>query len=797
MTKKTQRLILWFKDISKKDVALVGGKNGSLGEMFSRLSRKGIRVPDGFALTSKAYWHFIESNNLLPGLKKIFKTLNPKKIQSVQETGRAARTLILKSVLPADLEKEIFEAYQKLGRKYNQRNPEVAVRTSGVAEDSPTTSFAGQFETFLNIRGQEKLLWAVKQSIVSTFTDRAIAYRDENKISQLKFALSVGVQKMVRSDLASSGIIFTLDTESGFDKIILVNAIWGVGEMIVKGKITPDEFRVFEPPLLENRGKLFRPIIVKNLGRKSKKYVFAGNGLKETTVPKKDQLKLCLSDDEVLTLAKWAIAIEKHYGVNQDIEWAKDGRTNQLFIVQSRPETVHGKTAKNSLREYEMKTGQEPVLKGIAVGDRIGQGKVRIIENVSKISGFKKGEVLVTQMTDPDWLPAMRLASAIVTDEGGRTCHAAIVARELGVPAVVGVKIATKVFKTGQEITVDCSRGEGRIFRGRLKVTIKDYDLKKLPKTATRVMVNIGSPEIAFKSSFLPAAGVGLARTEFILADKIKIHPLALFHYENLKKSNHKLVKTIDELTLGYRDKKQFFVDELAEGISQIVAAFWPRPVIVRLSDFKSNEYRALLGGEIFEPREENPMLGLRGASRYYDEKFRPAFEMECRAIKKAREEFGLKNLWLMVPFCRTVEEGKRVIELIKQNGLERASDFKIMVMAEIPSNVLLAEQFLEIFDGLSIGSNDLTQLVLGIDRDSSLVTKIGDERNEAVKKMLSRVIRVCKEKKKYCGICGDAPSTFSDFTEFLVKEGIESISVSPDALIKTIINVAKTEKHV
>jgi pyruvate,water dikinase len=792
MKQKSKKHILWFKDISKRDIALVGGKNGSLGEMFSQLTQKGIQVPDGLALTAKAYWRFLQANNLLPKLKEIFDDFDPKNIESLQKTGKLARELILRNEIPEDLKKEILAAYQKLGQKYNQKDVEVAVRTSGVAEDSPTTSFAGQFETFLNITGKDKLFWAIKQSIASTFTDRAIAYREGNKIPQLKFALSIGVQKMVRSDLASSGIIFTLDTESGFDKVVLINAIYGVGEMIVKGRITPDEFQVFKPSL--ERG--YPAIIVKNLGRKDKKYVFAASGLKEAKVPQKDQLKVCLNDEEVLTLGRWAVIIEKHYRAPQDIEWAKDGKTGQLFIVQSRPETIHSaKQQRLSFEEYELATDKKPILEGIAIGEKVGKGKAKIIFGTKEFSKFQKGEVLVTKMTDPDWLPLMRIASSIVTDEGGKTCHAAIISRELGIPAVIGVKVATKILKTGDWVTVDCSSGKGKVFSGDLPFKIKKYNLKKIPKTKTKVMVNIGAPEIAFKSSFLPVEGVGLARLEFIITEKIKIHPLALHYFKRIKARG--LKSKIDELTLGYKDKKQFFVDELAEGISQIAAAFWPKPVIIRLSDFKSNEYAKLIGGELFEPKEENPMLGLRGASRYYDEKFRPAFKMECDALKKARDIFGLKNIWLMVPFCRTPEEGEKVLKILTQNGLEKGKDgLKIVVMAEIPSNALLAEQFLQLFDGFSIGSNDLTQLILGLDRDSSLVAKIGDERNQAVKQMVTQIITVAKENNKYIGICGEAPANFPEFTEFLVKEGIESISVNPDSVIKTIINVAKVEKH-
>ncbi len=811
MKTKPKKFILWFKDISKKDIPLVGGKNASLGEMFSKLSKKGISVPDGFALTTKAYWHYLKTNKIDKELKEIFKKFNPKSIENLQKTGELSRESIMKGEIPKDLKREIINGYKKLGKKYGQ-NPIVAVRTSGVAEDTATASFAGQFETYLNVFGEEDMLTAVKKSIASTFTDRAIAYREEKGFPQLKLGLSVGVQKMVRSDLASAGIIFTLDTESGFRDVVIINSIFGVGEMIVKGKVTPDQFCVFKPTL-----KLgFKSLIVKNLGRKDKKYIFdKKGGLKEFAVPQNKKTKFSLNDEEVLKLAEWATIIEEHYGKPQDIEWAKDGKTGELFIVQSRPETVYAAKKNQFYEEYKLNIKKQPILSGIAVGDKIGKGKVKIIENVSKIGKFQKGEVLITRMTDPDWMPVMRMASAIVTDEGGRTCHAAIVSRELGIPAIVGAKNATHILKTGDMVTVDCSSGTGKVFSGDVPFKIERYDLKKVPKLKTKIMINIGAPDIAFKTSFLPNEGVGLARIEFILAEKIRIHPLALYHYNELK--SQKIKTEIDKLTIGYKNKKQYFIDKLAEGVSQIASAFYPKSVIVRFSDFKSSEYAQLIGGEIYEPEESNPMMGWRGASRYYDEKFKPAFEMEVKALKKAREEFGLKNIWVMVPFCRTVEEGKKVLDLMAKNGLAHRSlseggtgkkkssfakaskdddNLKIIVMCEIPSNVILAEKFLEIFDGMSIGSNDLTQLVLGLDRDSAQVSKVGDEKNEAVKEMIRRVIRICRQKKKYCGICGQAPSDFPEFAEFLVEEGIESISLNPDTVIKTTIEIAKKEKQ-
>ena len=789
---KKQKYILEFKEVTKKDIPLVGGKNGSLGEMFTMLNSKGVNVPDGFALTTNAYWYFLKENKIEDKLKTIFDKFNPDSIKSLQDASKKAMQIILKCQFPEDLKLEIFEAYKNLSQKYNDKNTDVAVRSSGVAEDAPTDSFAGQFESLLNIRGEEKLLKAIKECLASTYTARVIAYREEKGFSHLEFALSVGVQKMVRSDLASSGIIFTTDTESGFSGTVVINSIWGLGEMIVKGLITPDNFYVFKPTLKKG----YESIIIKNLGRKTKKYTYGKcGGLKETAVPENQQLKFSLTDAEIKKLAEWAVIIEEHYKTPQDIEWAKDGKTGELFIVQSRPETVHSTKVGNFYEEYKIKTTKKPVLIGIAVGDKIGQGKVAVIPNVSKIAQFKKGDVLVTKMTDPDWLPAMRIASAIVTDEGGKTAHAAIVSRELGIPCIVGSHKATKILKTGQLVTVDCTQGlNGRIYDGKIDFEVKRYNLETVPELKTKIMINLGAPEIAFKTSFLPNDGVGLARIEFILNEKIRIHPLALYHFNKIK--DKKLKKQIEEITVEHKNKKDFFVKELAEGVAQIAAAFHPKPVIIRLSDFKTNEYRNLVGGSLFEPEEENPMLGWRGASRYYDREFKPAFEMECQALKRARDIFGLKNIWTMVPICRTIEEGKKVLSIMKEQGLERGKDgLKVMVMCEIPSNVLLAEEFLKIFDGMSIGSNDLTQMVLALDRDNARVAHIGNEKNEAVKQMIAKVIKICRDKKKYCGICGQGPSDFPDFAEFLIKEGIESISLNPDTVIKTIISLSKAKK--
>lgn len=784
-----KKFILHFSSISVKDVPLVGGKNASLGEMYSKLVKSGINVPDGFATTSKAYWYFLKKNNLLPKLKTLFEGLDIKNIKILQKAGKEAREMILRADFPNDLKKEIVKAFRKLEKKYG-KGLEVAVRSSATAEDLPSASFAGAHETYLNVKGEEDLLRAIKKCVASLFNDRAIVYREEKGFDHFKIALSAGVQKMVRSDLASSGVMFTLDTESGFQNVVLINSIYGVGEMIVKGRITPDEFCVFKPTLKKG----YDSIINKNLGTKNKKYIFAKEGgLKEMNVPERDRLKFSIKDEEALALAKWALLIEEHYKIPQDIEWAKDGLSGQLFIVQSRPETVHTPKIGRTYEEYEIKSAKKPILTGIAVGSKIGEGKVRIIENISKISSFEKGEILVTKITDPDWVPVMRMASAIVTEEGGKTAHAAIVSRELGVPCIVGTKKATKVLKTGQTITVDCTSGEGRVFDGKVPFKIKKYDLKKIPKLPVKIVVNIGAPDIAFKTSFLPVQGVGLAREEFIISEKIRIHPLALYHFKELK--DQKLKRKIEGITIEHKDKKEYFIKELAEGVAKIASAFWPNEVIVRLSDFKTNEYRALIGGELFEPEEQNPMLGWRGASRYYDEKFKPAFQMECRAIKRARDVFGLKNIWAMVPFCRTVEEGKKVLDLLSRNGLEKGNDnLKVIVMCEIPSNVILAEQFLEIFDGMSIGSNDLTQLILGMDRDNATISHIGNEFNEASKEMIKKVIKICRQKKKYVGICGDAPSTIPGFAQFLIDEGITAISLSPDAVIKTVLNLSKNK---
>ncbi len=779
-----------YNDISKEDLSLVGGKNASLGEMIKSLTSKGISVPGGFAVTTNSYWEFLEKNNIKTGLQQILDEYDRNSTKSLRETGKKARELIMSGKFPQEVEQSIRRSYQEM---IAGEDMSVAIRSSAVCEDAPDASFAGQFETFLNISGEDEVLKYVKECIASSFGDRVIAYREEKKVPHLEFALSVGVQKMVRSDLSSSGIMFTLDTESGFRDVVLINSIFGIGEMIVQGSITPDEFYVFKPTLdkQDSQGKQYEPIIVKNLGRKTKKYIYREDGgLKEEEVTNSDAIKFSITDEEVLVLARWAVIIENHYGYPQDIEWAKDGKTGELFIVQARPETVHAPKKERVYREYSLNTTQKPIVEGIAVGEKIGKGKVRIIKDMQEAEKFEKGDVLVTKMTDPDWVSIMRLASAIITDEGGKTAHASIVGRELGVPTIVGTENGTKMLKEGMQVTVDCTQGlNGRVFEGDIDYEVKEDDLDTLPQTKTAIMLNIGTPETAFRSSHLPAQGVGLARLEFILAEKICVHPLALYHYNDLE--DQVLKNRIAEITIEHDDKKEYFIKELAEGIAQIAAAFYPQEVIVRLSDFKTNEYRNLLGGSLYEGQESNPMLGFRGASRYLDSEFYPAFKMECQALKRVIEVFGLNNVSLMVPFCRTTEEGQEVKEKIKEEGLLSPN---IYVMAEIPANTILAEEFANIFDGFSIGSNDLTQLVLGVDRDNAQLSKKYDENNEAVRKIISEFIERAHNVGKKVGICGEAPAVIPGFVEFLVEKGINYISVNPGSFVQTIKKVHKTE---
>src|SRR3989338_8321012 len=740
---KNDKNILWFNEIGINDVPVVGGKNGSLGEMYVNLVSKGVNVPYGFAITVNFYWKFIKANGLDKRLSEIFKQLDPENIESVQNVGKIARLAVEKSVFPEDLQKELISAYLELSKQANTENADVAVRTSVVAEDMPNASFAGQFETYLNVVGPENLFNAVKKCFISFFTDRAIAYREQVGVDHLKIGLSVGVQKMVRSDIGSSGVMFSCDTESGFGDVVLINGSYGLGENVVQGAVDPDQFYVFETTLKKglalSGAKGFKPIVEKRLGSKLIKMIYAvgKNSTKNIATTRKERESFVISNEDILTLAKWSIIVEEHYKKSMDMEWAKDGRDGKLYIVQARPETVQSKKNLNVLENYVIDKfkAKKILAMGMSVGSRIGQGKAKIIMSAKDINKFEKGEVLVTDMTDPDWVPVMKIASAIVTNKGGRTCHAAIIGRELGIPVVVGTGNGSKKIKTGKEITVSCAEGEdGKIYEGIIPFEIEKIDISNIPQTKTKIMMNLGEPDQSFTMSFIPNDGIGLAREEFIIANSIKIHPMALINYAKLKPT---LRKKIDALTLGYKDKVNFYVDKLAEGIGKIGAAFYPKKVIVRFSDFKTNEYRSLVGGELYEPEEENPMIGFRGASRYYDPKFKNAFVLECKAIKKVREEFGLDNVVVMVPFCRTVEEGKKVLEIMKENGLSQKSGLKVYVMCEIPANVILAEKFLEIFDGFSIGSNDLTQLTLGLDRDNSEIASVGNEKNEAVKELL------------------------------------------------------------
>jgi pyruvate,water dikinase len=720
-------------------------------------------------------------------------------IDALQAAGSRVRSAILAVELPAPLAQGMSEAYHRLESQYGS-NCDVAVRSSATAEDLPEASFAGQQETFLNIHGAAMLLDAVRRCYASLFTDRAIVYRAHRGFDHMQVALSVGVQKMVRSDLASAGVMFSIDTETGFANAVLVNGAYGLGESVVQGTVNPDEFYVFKPTL----AKGFRPILQKNLGTKEFKLVYEEGGTRQTRsvpVPADDRERFVLSDDDILTLARWAVLVEEHYSTLRgiptpmDIEWAKDGRSGELFLVQARPETVHARRDLLVLERFQLDTRGDVLAKGRSVGEKIGQGPARIIRSTADLEQLQQGEVLVTEMTDPDWEPVMKRAAAVVTDRGGRTCHAAIVSRELGIPAIVGTGTGTSAMKTGDDVTVSCAEGEeGFVYRGRLPVRVERTNLADLPNPRTSIMMNVANPAEAFSLSFLPNDGVGLARLEFIISNHVRSHPMALLRPEQV--ADLKERREIERLTRGYADKGQYFVDRLAEGVAMIAAAFWPKDVIVRLSDFKTNEYAGLLGGATFEPKEENPMLGFRGASRYYDERYREGFALECRAMRKVREEMGLENVKLMVPFCRTVEEGRRVIAEMAVNGLTQGErGLEIYVMCEIPSNVILAREFAEVFDGFSIGSNDLTQLVLGVDRDSELVAHLFDERNDAVKRTIAQVIHTAHAAGRKIGICGQAPSDYPEFARFLVTEGIDSLSLNPDSLLKTMLAIVELER--
>jgi len=792
---KSIEYLRWFDTVTVEDITTVGGKNASLGEMIQALSEKGIQVPGGFATTADAYREFMEVNNLTTPVSEQLKKFKNKKI-TLAEAGANIRELFLKGEFSDGFKTAISEAYRQLGKKYKKEQVDVAVRSSATAEDLPKASFAGQQESYLNIHGEKKLLEACKKCYASLFTDRAITYREEKGFDHLEIALSIGIQKMIRSDKASSGVMFTIDTETGFPDVIVIDGTWGLGEYVVKGVVNPDEFRLFKPLLSDKKNK---PIIERGLGSKERKLVYATNG-KNTTKDLKtstdERNKFVLNDDEILKLGRWANIIEEHYDRPMDIEWAKDGESGKLFIVQARPETVESQKEATSLKTYTLKEHKEPLVKGLSIGDAIATGSACVIKNVEEIDQFVDHSILVTDMTDPDWVPVMKRASGIITDHGGRTSHAAIISRELGIPAVVGTGDATEKIKDKDEITLSCAEGdEGFVYKGLLKYEEKKVNLENLPETKTQIMMNIASPAAAFRWWRLPSKGVGLARMEFIINNIIKIHPMALVRYPDLKDKSAK--KKIESLTKGYQDKTQYFVDHLSSGIAQIAASQYPDPVIVRMSDFKTNEYAKLIGGLEFEPDEENPMLGFRGASRYYSDRYREGFALECRAIREVRETMGLKNVIVMIPFCRTTEEADRVLKEMARHGLKRGKDgLEIYVMSEIPSNVILADKFAERFDGYSIGSNDLTQLVLGADRDSDLLSDIFDERNEAVKRMIRDLIKTAHQYHVKVGICGQAPSDYPEFASFLVEAGIDSMSLNPDSVIGVIRRIAKTEKR-
>ncbi len=798
---KDNKLILWFDTIELADLAQVGGKNASLGEMRKELISQGVNIPDGFAITAYAYRHLLAESGITGEITKLLSDVNTHDIKNLSERGKKIRSLIYNAKIPDNLQKEIIIAYKKLCDEYGP-DTDVAVRSSATAEDLPNASFAGQQETFLNIRGEDFLIDACKKCFASLYTDRAISYRVDKGFDHLSVALSIGVQKMVRSDLASSGVIFSIDTETGFKDAILITGAYGLGETVVQGTVNPDEFYVFKPTLKTG----FRPIIQRKLGTKEIKMIYASETDSESTVvnpvPLEDRNRFCLNDDEILTLAKWTAIIEDHYSQKagyfkpMDIEWGKDGKTNELFILQARPETVQSQKDINVLESYVLLAKKEPIVKGTSVGSKIGAGPVHVIESVSDIKRFRKGEVLVSDMTDPDWEPIMKIASAIVTNKGGRTCHAAIVSRELGVPCIVGTGNGTKVLENIPEATVSCAEGEvGNVYSGILKYDIHKINVQETERPRTKIMMNVGNPDNAFTLSSIPNDGIGLARLEFIITHFIAIHPMALIHPE--KVTDEKVRKDIDILTQGYTNKSDFFVDKLAQGVAKIAAAFYPNDVIVRMSDFKSNEYAGLMGGSFFELEEENPMIGFRGASRYYDPRYREAFSLECTAMLKVRDEMGLTNVKLMIPFCRTIAEGKNVIELMASKGLVQAkNDLEIYMMVEIPSNVVLIKEFGKIFDGFSIGSNDLTQLTLGLDRDSAQISHIFDERNAAVEELIRQAITEANKMGKKIGICGQAPSDYPEFARFLVECGISSISLNSDTVIKTTIDILKTEQE-
>jgi pyruvate,water dikinase len=797
---KDNKLVLWFDELELDDIPQVGGKNASLGEMIREITAKGVRIPDGFAVTAYAYNYLLESAGVKDQIENILSDLDTHDMHGLGEKGSKIRDLIYNIEFPENLKEAILEAYRKLCDEYGE-DTDVAVRSSATAEDLPDASFAGQQETYLNIRGADELINACKKCFASLFTNRAISYREDKGFDHLSVALSIGVQKMVRSDLAASGVIFSIDTESGFRDAVLLTGSYGLGEMVVQGTVNPDEFYVFKPTLKTG----YKPILQKKLGTKEVKMVYSSNTEDPVAiipVAEDERKQFCISEDDILTLARWTTIIEDHYSAKagffkpMDIEWGKDGNTGELFILQARPETVQSQRDVNVLESYKLSETGNLLVTGTAVGSKIGAGPAHIIENVTDIKDFKKGEILITDMTDPDWEPIMKIATAIITNKGGRTCHAAIISRELGVPCIVGTGDGTEKLKGFSEVTASCAEGEvGNVYEGILKYDVKRINLESMERPQTNIMMNVGNPDIAFDVASIPNDGVGLARLEFIISNFIQIHPMALLQFD--KVTDAKTREEIEALTSGYENKTDFFVDKLAQGVAKIGAAFYPNDVIVRMSDFKSNEYANLIGGPYFEVDEENPMIGFRGASRYYDDRYRDGFALECRAMKKVRNEMGLNNVKLMVPFCRTVDEAKKVVDVMAQNGIVQGENgLELYMMVEIPSNVILIEKFGEIFDGFSIGSNDLTQLTLGLDRDSSLIAHIFDERNEAVTDLIREAITKARKMGKKIGICGQAPSDYPEFAEFLVECGINSMSLISDTVIETTLNVLKTEKR-
>jgi pyruvate,water dikinase len=788
-------LVRWFEDLDAEDTAEVGGKNASLGEMIQNLREENVRVPGGFATTAEAFRSFVEENGLADEIRSLVSAWQSEE-KPLEEVGQAIRRLFRHGTLPDALAEAVREAYAELSRRSEVEEVDVAVRSSATAEDLPEASFAGQQETFLNVTGGDDLLQACRQCYASLFTDRAIAYREEQGFDHLEVALSVGVQKMVRSDRACAGVMFTIDTESGFPEVVVINAAWGLGENVVQGSVTPDEYTVFKP-LLKNPDLV--PIVGKTIGAKEKKMVYAGGGSATTRnvdTSREERRRLVLEDGEILQLARWACAIEDHYGKPMDIEWAKDGRSGELYIVQARPETVQSQKAAGRLKKYHLKEKGRPLISGLAIGQAIAAGKVNLIRSAEQIEDFEPGSVLVTEMTDPDWVPIMKQAAGIVTDYGGRTSHAAIVSRELGIAAIVGCGDATETIADGQEVTLSCAEGdEGQIYEGLLDFEDEEIDLEDIPEIETRIMMNIASPPAAFRWWRIPCRGIGLARMEYVINNVIQAHPMALVNFDDLEDGEAR--KRIADLTRGYDDKREYFIDHLARGLAKIAASQYPEPVIVRMSDFKTNEYANLIGGHAFEPEEANPMLGFRGASRYYSPDYEKGFALECRAIRRVREAIGLDNVIVMIPFCRSVREAEKVRDVMAAQGLERGRNgLEVYVMAEIPANVILADQFAEHFDGFSIGSNDLTQLVLGVDRDSDKLADLFDEQNEAVRRAVRELIDKAHAADRKVGICGQAPSDYPDFAEFLVKAGIDSISLNPDSVIDVVKRVAAVEKE-